>query len=119
MNKTKVDEYLSFQKFFGTNEGKLVVSVKDKRKVEGKVKVNSNGEPVKDVNGNVEKYPDSYYAPKALYALSYIYLKDLFDTAQSKLYLEAIINDYSQSDIFLDAEKQIERIKDENSIEKQ
>ncbi len=66
-----------------------------------------------------DSYPDSYYAPKALYALSYIYLKDLFDTAQSKLYLEAIINDYSQSDIFLDAEKQIERIKDENSIEKQ
>ncbi len=66
-----------------------------------------------------DSYPESYYAPKALYALSYIYMKELLDTTQSRLYLETIINDYSQSDIFLDAEKQIERIGNENNIEKQ
>ncbi len=66
-----------------------------------------------------DSYPESYYAPKALYALSYIYMKDLFDTTQSKLYLETIINDYSHSEIFLDAEKQIKRIEDENNTEKQ
>ena len=64
-----------------------------------------------------DSYSESYYAPKALYALSYICLKEKADTAMSIEYLNKIISKYGHSDIYEEACNQIKRIEDEHSVE--
>ena len=62
MDKKEIEKYLGIQKFFATNEGKLVVTVKSLRRSEGKGKYKPDGEPIVDINGEQEKYEDTYYA---------------------------------------------------------
>lgn len=64
-----------------------------------------------------DSYPESYYAPKSLYALSYIYVKDYNDTATARVYLNELINEYPDSDIYLDAGEFQQRMNGESVSE--
>lgn len=57
-----------------------------------------------------DSYPLSYYAPKSLFALSYIKLNEYNDTVAAETYLNKLTENYPDADIYLEAEKLLIRI---------
>jgi len=57
-----------------------------------------------------DSFPESYYAPKSLYAMAYISLKEKNDTAETILLLNKIIDVYGGSDFLIPAETFIKEI---------
>jgi len=62
----------------------------------------------------VDSFPQTIYAPKSMFALSYIYLKDKNDTNASTGYLDKIIADYPNTEYSVLA---IDRIKELESVD--
>lgn len=61
----------------------------------------------------VDSFPLSYYSPKSLFALSYIYLKEYKDTLKSLEFLERIVKDYQTTEFYTDALKRIGELKND------
>lgn len=57
-----------------------------------------------------DTFPDSYYAPKSIYALAYINLTDKKDTAEAEVLLNRIIDEYGASDFLVPAENLLKEI---------
>ncbi|MEO0234920.1 MAG: tetratricopeptide repeat protein [candidate division WOR-3 bacterium] len=68
---------------------------------------------IKGYKNIVDSFPLSYYSPKSLFALSYIYLKDYNDTLKSIEFLEKIVNDYPSTEFYLSALKRIKELKND------
>ncbi|PIP13535.1 MAG: hypothetical protein COX48_03920 [bacterium (Candidatus Stahlbacteria) CG23_combo_of_CG06-09_8_20_14_all_34_7] len=63
----------------------------------------------------VDSFPQTIYAPKSMFALSYIYLKDKNDTNASTGYLDKIIADYPNTEysvLAIDKIKELESVDD-------
>ncbi|MEO0237791.1 MAG: tetratricopeptide repeat protein [candidate division WOR-3 bacterium] len=68
---------------------------------------------IKGYKNIIDSFPLSYYSPKSLFALSYIYLKDYNDTLKSIEFLEKIVNDYPSTEFYLSALKRIKELKND------
>ncbi|MEO0288257.1 MAG: tetratricopeptide repeat protein [candidate division WOR-3 bacterium] len=68
---------------------------------------------IKGYKNIVDSFPLSYYSPKSLFALSYIYLKEYKDTLQSIDFLERVVNDYPSTEFYLSALKRIKELKND------
>ncbi|MFO8061416.1 MAG: tetratricopeptide repeat protein [bacterium] len=64
-----------------------------------------------------DSYPDSYYAPKSLYALGIIFMKEKGDTSEALKYFERILSDYPDAEIYFETEDIVKRIKNESNSE--
>lgn len=73
--------------------------------------LNKKDDAISRYNGIIDSFPASIYAPKSMFAVSYIYLKEYSDTAQSISYLEKILERYPNSEYAFDAEKRLKAIK--------
>lgn len=68
---------------------------------------------IKGYKNIVDSFPVSYYSPKSLFALSYIYLKNYKDTLKAIEFLEKIVNDYPSTEFYLSALKRIKELKND------
>lgn len=68
---------------------------------------------IKGYKNIIDSFPLSYYSPKSLFALSYIYLKEYNDTLKSVEFLEKVVSDYPSTEFYLSALKRLKELKND------
>ena len=66
----------------------------------------------------IEKYPESEYTPKALYAVGWIYEQIMFENDKAFEYYQEVVNKYPNTEISKNLKKKIEAVKKESEINK-